>query len=64
MFGDQRAKLMHKLADLMEKNKENLAALESLDNGKTYNITLNRDIPSSIEYIRYYAGWADKIHGT
>lgn len=64
MFGDQRSKLMHRLADLMEKNKEHLAALEAIDNGKSYNIALNVDIPMSIEYIRYYAGWADKIHGT
>jgi len=55
---------MNKLADLMEENREQLAALESLDSGKAYNIALNIDIPMSIAYIRYYAGWADKIHGT
>ena len=47
----------------MEKNREELAAIESLDNGKTYDWASKADVPSSIETIRYYAGWADKVHG-
>jgi len=47
----------------MEKNREELAALEALDNGKTYNWASAMDIPGSIETVRYYAGWADKVHG-
>ncbi len=47
----------------MEKNKEELAALEVLDNGKTYNWASAMDIPGSIDTVRYYAGWADKVHG-
>lgn len=61
--GAQRGQLLYKLADLMEKNKEELAALEALDNGKTYNWAFAMDIPSSIDAVRYYAGWADKVHG-
>ena len=54
---------MYKLADLMEKHADELAALESLDNGKALSYSRNADIPLSINTIRYYAGWADKIHG-
>ena len=58
-----RGNLLHKLADLMQRDAAHLAALESLDNGKPYQIALNVDIPGSIETLHYYAGWADKIHG-
>ena len=44
-------------------NKEELAALESLDNGKPYRDSLNADLPLTIKCYRYYAGWADKNHG-
>lgn len=58
----QRGRLMSKLADLAEKNLDLLAAVESLDNGKS--ITLARgDVGAVIACIRYYAGWADKIEG-
>ncbi|KEY66965.1 hypothetical protein S7711_05085 [Stachybotrys chartarum IBT 7711] len=58
----QRGVLLNKLADLAEKNSEILAAVESLDNGKS--ITNARgDVAAAIGCIRYYAGWADKITG-
>ncbi len=53
----------NKLADLIEKNKDELAALESLDNGKPIAIRSAADLPLTIKCYRYYAGWADKIHG-
>src|SRR3974390_1830356 len=59
----QRGVLMNKLADLIEKNKEELAELESLDNGKPYHVALAADLPLTIACYRYYAGWADKIQG-
>src|ERR1700691_3177470 len=59
----ERGRLMHKLADLLEKNIDELAALETLDNGKPINDSRNADLPLSIACYRYYAGWADKIHG-
>ncbi len=59
----ERGRLLHKLADLIEANKEELAALESLDNGKPYRDALNADLPLTIKCYRYYAGWADKNHG-
>src|SRR5271169_3958242 len=58
-----RGVLMNKLADLIEKHKEELAELESLDNGKPYQVALAADLPLTIACYRYYAGWADKIQG-
>src|SRR5262249_52087682 len=55
-------KLIFKLADLIEKHKEELATLESLNCGKT--ITDSRgDMDGVCNTLRYYAGWADKIEG-
>lgn len=59
----ERAKLIWKLADLMEKHQEEFAQLESLDNGKPLKIARVADVPLSIENLRYYAGWATKIEG-
>lgn len=59
----QRAKLMLKLADLIEKNSEQLAQLETLDNGKPINESKHIDVPQTIETFRYYAGWATKLEG-
>ncbi len=58
-----RGLLLYKLADLIDKHTEELAALETLDNGKPINDSLNIDIPDTAAVYRYYAGWADKIHG-
>lgn len=59
----KRSRLMYRLADLMEENKEELAQLETLDNGKPIRETTHADIPLSIEHMRYYAGWCTKIVG-
>lgn len=63
MSAYQRGLLIHKFADLIEKNADYLAALESLDNGKPVKIARAADIHLVIKCLRYYAGWADKIHG-
>jgi len=63
MSATERGKLMFKLADLIEQNKEELARLETLDNGKPLRDSLNADLPLTIACYRYYAGWADKIQG-
>lgn len=47
----------------MEKNAESLAALEALDNGKSFKWAMRADVSHSIQCIRYYSGWADKILG-
>ncbi|KAJ2982036.1 hypothetical protein NQ176_g1649 [Zarea fungicola] len=57
-----RSRLLNKLADFAEKSTDTLAAVESLDNGKS--ITLARaDVAAVVGCLRYYAGWADKIEG-
>jgi aldehyde dehydrogenase (NAD+) len=63
MSAAQRGQLLHKLADLIEQNQEELASLEVLDNGKPYRDALAADLPLTVKCYRYYAGWADKIHG-
>ena len=59
----ERGRLLNKLADLIEENADELARLESLDNGKPYAVALAADLPLTIACYRYYAGWADKVQG-
>lgn len=63
MDARDRGKLMMRLADLIEENFDELAALETLDNGKPIRDSRAADLPLVIDCLRYYAGWADKIHG-
>jgi len=57
-----RGRMLTKLADLFESNIETLAAVEALDNGKA--VTMAKiDIGNAAGCLRYYGGWADKIHG-
>ncbi len=63
MSGAERGKLLNRLADLIEKHAEELATLESLDNGKPRHVALAADLQLVIACYRYYAGWADKIQG-
>lgn len=58
----ERGRLMMHLADLMESNKDILSAVESLDNGKAFEMA-KYDVESAAACIRYYGGWADKVHG-
>src|SRR5258705_633813 len=63
LSASQRGALMYKLADLIEKNADELAQLEALDNGKPYHVARAADLPLTIACYRYYAGWADKNQG-
>ncbi|HYR59096.1 MAG TPA: aldehyde dehydrogenase family protein, partial [Chthoniobacteraceae bacterium] len=63
MTARERGRLLYQFADLLEENIDELAALETLDNGKPINDSRNADLPLAIECYRYYAGWADKIEG-
>lgn len=63
MAATDRGILMTRLADLMESKKELFATIDAWDNGKSYNEALTNDLVEAITTIRYYAGWADKIHG-
>src|SRR5271170_3800220 len=55
--------MLNRLADLIERHADELALLESLDNGKPYQVAKAADLPLSIACYRYYAGWADKLQG-
>jgi len=59
----ERGRLLNRLADLIEKHADELARLESLDNGKPVTIARAADVPMTVACYRYYAGWADKIQG-
>ncbi|XP_059449147.1 benzaldehyde dehydrogenase, mitochondrial-like [Corylus avellana] len=59
----ERSRILFRFADLLEKHNDEVAALETWDNGKPYEQAANVEIPMVIRLFRYYAGWADKIHG-
>src|SRR5579883_524380 len=59
----QRGRLLWKLSDLIEQHAEELAQLETLDNGKPIKYSKAADIPLTVEHFRYFAGWATKIEG-
>jgi aldehyde dehydrogenase (NAD+) len=63
MNASDRGRLINKLADAIEANSAELAALESLDNGKPYTDAFHIDLPLTVKCYRYYAGWADKVTG-
>jgi aldehyde dehydrogenase (NAD+) len=63
MSAAERGRLLFKLGDAIEARQGELAALESLDNGKPYNDAIAADLPLTVKCYRYYAGWADKYHG-
>jgi len=59
----QRERIIWRIGELIEKNKEELGLLESLNNGKTYREALRGDIPPAYDILYYYAGWTRKIYG-
>jgi aldehyde dehydrogenase (NAD+) len=63
LSASERGRLLWKLADLVEKNIDELAELETLDNGKPLFESRYVDMPMVIDVLRYYAGLATKIHG-
>src|SRR5512140_139052 len=63
MSASERGRVRWKLADLLEQNIDEIAELETLDNGKPIFESRYVDLPMVIDVFRYYAGWATKIHG-
>ncbi|KPP58744.1 aldehyde dehydrogenase family 1 member A3-like [Scleropages formosus] len=63
MDASGRGQLLHKLADLMERERLLLATMESVDTGKPFLHSFFIDLEGSIKTLRYFAGWADKIQG-
>jgi acyl-CoA reductase-like NAD-dependent aldehyde dehydrogenase len=59
----RRERIIWRIGELIEKNKEELGTLECLENGKTFREALRGDIPPTSDIFYYYAGWARKIYG-
>jgi aldehyde dehydrogenase len=52
----ERANVLLKIADKLEEKLEEIAAIETYDNGKPIRETLNADIPLAVDHFRYFAG--------
>jgi aldehyde dehydrogenase (NAD+)/phenylacetaldehyde dehydrogenase len=63
MTPGDRGRAIGRLADLVEANADQLAELESLDNGKPLKFARYVDVASTISHLHYYAGWCTKIEG-
>jgi acyl-CoA reductase-like NAD-dependent aldehyde dehydrogenase len=59
----QRAHYLFEIADLIDQDIDELAELESLDNGKGITFSKGFDVPSAAQTFRYYAGWCSKVYG-
>ena len=62
MSARKRGNLLYRLGDLVEQNKDEIARLETLNNGKPV-FESHIDIALTVATLRYYGGWADKVHG-
>jgi len=58
-----RGRIIWRIGDLILEHAEELAQLESLDNGKPYAVALGADVPLAADLFHYMAGWATKIEG-
>jgi phenylacetaldehyde dehydrogenase len=64
MNASDRGRLIWRIAELIEENADELAMLEALDNGKSYEIAKAADVALAADLFRYMAGWPTKIEGT
>jgi phenylacetaldehyde dehydrogenase len=64
MNASDRGRMIWKISELIEENADELAMLESLDNGKPYHIAKAADVALAADLFRYMAGWPTKIEGT
>src|SRR5215468_10619738 len=64
MSASERGRIIWKIADLLEQHTEELAELETLDNGKPISVSRVADVPLAVDLFRYMAGWATKIEGS
>ena len=62
MLPATRARLLWRIADLLEEHSEELARLETRDQGQPFGISSAISIPNAVEHFRYSAGWATKLH--
>ncbi|MFJ7952600.1 aldehyde dehydrogenase family protein [Lysinibacillus sp. NPDC096418] len=61
---EERSKLLLQIADLIDENRERLAMVETLDNGKPLRETMSADVPLSADHFRYFAGVIRSEEGT
>ncbi|ODV62909.1 aldehyde dehydrogenase [Ascoidea rubescens DSM 1968] len=61
--GSDRGRLLVKLSELCERDTDKLAAIEAIDSGKPFEQNAKGDIGELYNVLRYYGGWADKVHG-
>ena len=59
----ERSRLLHRLADLVERHADELALLEVLNTGKPLMVARQFEVAAAIECLRYHAGWATKLNG-
>jgi phenylacetaldehyde dehydrogenase len=59
----ERGRIIWRIGDLILAHAQELAQLESLDNGKPYAVALGADVPLAADMFHYMAGWATKIEG-
>ncbi|MCC5870734.1 MAG: aldehyde dehydrogenase [Gammaproteobacteria bacterium] len=59
----QRGRLLHRLADLVDKHAEELAQLEAVVSSRPIVECRTIDVPTAAEYLRYYGEWCDKVEG-
>ena len=64
MKPSERGRIMHKIGDLVLDNGEELATLETLDNGKPYAVALAADVPLTADLFHYMSGWCTKNGGS
>lgn len=63
MAPKERARLLWRVAELLEAHADELGALESLDTGKPLHVARDIELPAAAEAFRYYAGWTTKLSG-
>ncbi|MEL0236808.1 MAG: aldehyde dehydrogenase family protein [Aquiluna sp.] len=61
LSGAQRGKYLFRIARIMQERARELAVAETLNNGKPIKETRDFDVPTSVAWFFYYAGWADKL---
>jgi phenylacetaldehyde dehydrogenase len=64
MNASDRGRLIWRISELIEDNADELAMLETLDNGKPFAVARAADVPLAADLFRYMAGWTTKIEGT
>ncbi len=63
LTASERGRLLWKVADLVEAHADELAQLETLNNGKPLTVAKAADVPLVVDHFRYFAGWTTKLEG-